>query len=92
MNKKTQIIIIYQYLASKFYKMIKKHNYNMLIELPDGIGQLKMIMNGKALLITREFYLHDPWLVITYDECHLWETREGYEMDDRTQIIEEFEK
>lgn len=86
-----QAILIYQHIATRFKAVITNGNFHQLIDIAETTGQLNVIMTGNALLVRREFYKHDPWLVINDDGYILWESREAYEANDFDGIMEEFD-
>lgn len=86
-----QAILIYQHIATRFKAVITNGEFHQLIDIAETTGQLNVIMTGNALLVRREFYKHDPWLVISDDGYILWESREDYEANNFDGIMEEFD-
>ena len=85
MNVETQLT--YRYLAKK----LRRIDIDEVIRLSEHIGLLEMRVDGEALLIRRELYGNDPWLVVKDGEISLWRSREDYEIGNlvESEVIEE---
>jgi len=80
-----QTILNYQLLKEKIRNIKTFKDFR---KLPEGIGPLEVIMTGDAIMFRIEFNLRDPWLVIDEDGAKIWETREGYERKDYSEVLE----
>jgi len=79
-----EVQLTYEYLKDKLRDVKSFKDFR---KLPEGIGNLIVVMNGEAMMFRREFYLHDPWLIIDQHGARIWKTREGYERQDESEVL-----